>query len=70
MLSPLRVRVVAVHASAVRARRPRCLLQTHDRAMDATHKCGLWSVPRMRQVCSVIGEARPAGTEPPASSDS
>ena len=26
---------------------------------------GLWSVPRMRQVCSVMGEASPAGTSPP-----
>jgi hypothetical protein len=35
---------------------------------SAAQRGGLWSVPRMRQVCSVMGEAKPAGTEPPASS--
>jgi len=34
----------------------------------AAHRGGLWSVPRIRQVCSVMGEAKPAGTAPPPSS--
>ena len=38
------------------------------RPYSAAQRGGLWSVPRMRQLCAVIGEARPAGTEPPSSS--
>lgn len=38
------------------------------RPYNAAQRGGLWSVPRMRQVCSVMGAARPAGTEPPPSS--
>jgi hypothetical protein len=33
----------------------------------AVERGGLWSVPRMRQVCSVMGEASPEGTSPPPS---
>jgi len=34
----------------------------------AAHRGGLWSVPRIRQVYSVMGEAKPTGTAPPPSS--
>ena len=38
------------------------------RPYSAAQRGGLWSVPRMRQLCSVMGVASPAGTEPPLSS--
>jgi len=34
----------------------------------AAHRGGLWSVPRILQVYSVMGEAKPTGTAPPPSS--
>jgi len=38
------------------------------RPYSAAQRGGLWSVPRMRQVWAVRGEAKPEGTDPPPSS--